>query len=73
MSEAIPLASAAETKACCAAVYGSDVLPVLLGGSYHPGGLALTRRLAEQLRLGRGDRVLDVAGGRGTTALTARR
>ncbi|MEV0716376.1 methyltransferase domain-containing protein [Asanoa sp. NPDC050611] len=70
MNEAIPPKSAAaETKACCAAVYGSDVMPLLLGGSYHPGGLALTRRLAEQLRLCRGDRVLDVATGRGTSAL----
>ncbi|MEV4624012.1 methyltransferase domain-containing protein [Asanoa sp. NPDC049573] len=69
MSGPIPPASAAETKACCAAAYGSDVMPLLLGASYHPGGLALTRRLADQLRLRRGDRVLDVASGRGTTAL----
>jgi arsenite methyltransferase len=65
----IPPASAAETKACCAAAYGSDVVALLLGESYHPGGLALTRRLADQLALRVGDRVLDVASGRGTTAL----
>ncbi|GIH19554.1 methyltransferase domain-containing protein [Rugosimonospora africana] len=61
--------SAAETKACCAAAYGSDVVALLLGESYHPGGLGLTRRLADRLRLSGGDRVLDVASGRGASAL----
>lgn len=62
-------ASAAETKACCAAAYGSDVVALLLGDSYHPGGLALTRHLAAQLGVTAGAHVLDVAAGRGTTAL----
>jgi SAM-dependent methyltransferase len=62
-------ASPAETKACCAAAYGSDVVALLLGESYHPGGPGLTRRLADRLGLRGGDRVLDVASGRGTTAL----
>jgi len=61
--------SAAEAKTCCAAAYGSDVVALLLGESYHPGGLALTRRLADRLGLRAGDRVLDVASGRGATAL----
>lgn len=56
-----------EIKACCAAAYGSDVVALLLGDSYHPGGLALTRRLARQLDLPRGAHVLDVAAGRGAT------
>jgi hypothetical protein len=58
-----------EIKACCAAAYGSDVVAMLLGDSYHPGGLKLTRRLAERMRLIEGARVLDVASGRGATAL----
>lgn len=58
-----------EAKACCAAAYGSDLVALLLGGSYHPGGLALTRRLADRLRLTPPERVLDVAAGRGSTAL----
>jgi arsenite methyltransferase len=58
----------AEIKACCAASYGSDAVALLLGESYHPGGLALTRRLADRLRLHGGRRVLDVAAGPGTTA-----
>ncbi len=62
-------ATAAEAKACCAAAYGSDVVALLLGESYHPGGLTLTRRLAGLLSLAAGARVLDVAAGRGTTAL----
>ncbi|MBC2905524.1 class I SAM-dependent methyltransferase [Streptomyces cupreus] len=58
-----------ELKACCAAAYSSDVVALLLGDSYHPGGTALTRRLADGLSLAEGRRVLDVASGRGTTAL----
>ncbi|MFJ9539157.1 class I SAM-dependent methyltransferase [Streptomyces sp. NPDC101225] len=58
-----------EVKACCAAAYASDVVALLLGDSYHPGGTSLTRRLADGLDLGEGHRVLDVASGRGTTAL----
>jgi arsenite methyltransferase len=60
---------AAQAKACCAATYGSDVVALLLGESYHPGGLALTRRLADRLDLRPGRPVLDVAAGRGATAL----
>lgn len=58
-----------QVKACCAAAYGSDLVALLLGDSYHPGGLALTRHLADLLLLEHGQRVLDVASGRGTTAL----
>ena len=61
---------AAETvKACCAAAYGVDLVGLFLGDSYHPGGADLTRRLAEVLSLGPGERVLDVACGIGTTAM----
>jgi len=58
-----------DVKACCAAAYSSDVVALLLGDAYHPGGAALTRRLADLLGLTAGERVLDVASGRGTTAL----
>lgn len=58
-----------DLKACCAAAYSSDAVALLLGDSYHPGGNALTRRLADALNLRPGERVLDVASGRGTTAL----
>ncbi|MGH8976339.1 MAG: SAM-dependent methyltransferase, partial [Acidimicrobiia bacterium] len=58
----------AQLKACCAAVYEHDLVALVLGASYHPGGLALTRRLARALDLRPGGRVLDVASGPGTTA-----
>jgi hypothetical protein len=63
------VATADEVKACCAATYSSDVVALLLGYSYHPGGLALTRRLAARLGLAAGQRVLDVAAGRGGSGL----
>lgn len=63
----------AQVKACCAAAYSSDLVALLLGDSYHPGGLALTRRLAAALQLRAGQSVLDVASGRGTSALTIAR
>ncbi|WP_314176535.1 class I SAM-dependent methyltransferase [Streptomyces winkii] len=64
-----PAPSGDGLKDCCAAAYSSDVVALLLGDAYHPGGTALTRRLADGLRLTRTNRVLDVASGRGTTAL----
>ena len=69
MSHPVPPLPVAEAKACCAATYGSDVVALLLGESYHPGGLALTRRLADRLGLRPGAAVLDVASGRGASAL----
>lgn len=61
-------ADAAEVKACCAAAYSRDAVALLLGESYHPGGLTLTRRLAAALGLRPGQRVVDVASGPGATA-----
>lgn len=59
-----------EIKSCCAAAYGQDAVALVLGESYHPGGLALTRRLADGLRLRKGARVADIASGPGLTACT---
>ncbi len=56
-------------KACCAALYSHEAIRLLLGETLHPGGLGLTGRLAELLRLGSADHVLDVAAGFGTSAL----
>ena len=68
------LPDAATVKSCCATAYTSDWASALLGDSMHPGGDALTERLAELLGLGAGDQVLDVASGRGRSAiLLARR
>lgn len=57
-----------DVKACCASVYGNELVHLLLGGQLHPGGDELTRRLADLAGIGSGDRVLDVASGLGTTA-----
>lgn len=56
-----------QIKSCCAAAYGQDAVALVLGESYHPGGLALTRRLADVLGLRRGHRVADIASGPGAT------
>jgi ubiquinone/menaquinone biosynthesis C-methylase UbiE len=56
-------------KQCCANIYGSDAAKYLLGDSFHPGGLRLTEELASLLSLGPSALVLDVASGKGTTAL----
>lgn len=56
-------------KSCCANLYESDWAKLLLGDSFHPGGVPLTLRLGEVLGLGPGDRVLDVAAGKGTSAI----
>jgi ubiquinone/menaquinone biosynthesis C-methylase UbiE len=56
-------------KQCCANVYGSDAAKYLLGDSFHPGGLQLTEELASLISLGPKTLVLDVASGKGTTAL----
>jgi arsenite methyltransferase len=61
--------AAEEIKSCCAAAYSSGTARLLLGDSFHPGGPALTSRLARALRVGPGDLVVDVACGPGTSAL----
>ncbi len=63
------MSGAAAVKACCADLYASDWARLLLGDSLHPGGLPLTERLGDLLGLGRGTRVLDVASGRGVSAI----
>lgn len=52
---------------CCAAFYQRSDVRQLLGDSYHPGGLALTMRVAERLALQPGETLLDVACGTGAS------
>jgi arsenite methyltransferase len=59
----------ATVKQCCAAAYDSDVARIFLGGSFHLGGLKLTERLGEILDLTPRSRLLDVAAGRGASAI----
>lgn len=58
----------AELSSCCSSPYDSPMLRALLGDELHPGGDALSRRLAHLAGLGPGARVLDAASGRGRTA-----
>ncbi len=60
--------ASSEFKTCCANLYQEKLLQFLIGPSLHPGGLALTRKLAGRLGLSSADRVLDVASGLGETA-----
>lgn len=56
-------------KQCCATFYSSDFASLLLGESFHPGGTELTYHLGALLGLTAASSVLDVASGRGTSAL----
>jgi Methylase involved in ubiquinone/menaquinone biosynthesis len=60
---------AATLKSCCANLYQSDWARLLLGETFHPGGVALTEHLGTTIQLGPGQRVLDVASGQGTSAI----
>jgi ubiquinone/menaquinone biosynthesis C-methylase UbiE len=59
-----------EARSCCARAYESEAARwLMMGDSFHPGGLDLTTRLGERLSLRPGQRVLDLACGRGASAL----
>ncbi|MFT5162258.1 MAG: arsenite methyltransferase [Alteromonadaceae bacterium] len=53
---------------CCVDFYQLPLTQLLLGDSFHPGGLNLTHQLALQTLVNRQSKVLDVAAGKGTTA-----
>jgi len=59
MTMPLPATEAATLKTCCANLYESDWARLLLGDSFHPGGLALTERLGTLLNLQLGYRVLS--------------
>lgn len=70
MTAGEPAATTPENiKQCCARIYESDVAKLLLGESFHPGGLALTERLGILLGLNPSSEVLDVASGKGISAI----
>lgn len=58
-----------QIKLCCAAFYQSDIVRLMLGDVLHPGGLELTGHLGAVMGLKKTDRVLDVACGRGASAV----
>ncbi|MFC2031974.1 methyltransferase domain-containing protein [Chloroflexota bacterium] len=60
---------AREIKTCCATFYQSDIVRLLLGDVFHPGGLELTGYLGTVIGLGSEDKVLDIACGRGASVV----
>ena len=56
-----------DVNACCAVTSGHPLARALLGDSLHPGGLALTSRLAVNMGIGATSNVLDVGSGLGAT------
>ncbi len=55
--------------ACCTTLYSHPLASWLMGESLHPGGLALTDRLADISGIGIDSRVLDIGSGHGSSAL----
>ena len=53
---------------CCTDIYQLPMTKLLLGECFHPGGLKLTRQLAQQCLLNRNSLVLDIACGQATSA-----
>lgn len=68
---AAPISSldAEAVKGCCASAYASEAARWLLGEHFHPGGAALTSRLARALEVAHDSTVVDVASGRGASSI----
>src|SRR5690348_738217 len=62
-----------DVKGCCAALYVHPAVRWLLGDELHPGGEATTRRALELIGVGPGERLLDIASGKGDSSLLAER
>lgn len=60
-----------EVAACCSALYGHPVAELLVGESFHPGGLAGTRALLDAAHLSAGSRLLDLGCGPGASSRLA--
>ena len=56
---------------CCSTLYGSPLAELLVGRSFHPGGLTATRQLLAAAALPPGARLLDAGCGLGTSARLA--
>lgn len=72
--DANPKATDSENlKTCCANFYENDLVAMVLGDSFHPGGEELTIHLGKKLGISKENKVLDVACGSGTSALSLAR
>lgn len=61
--------SVEEINTCCAASYSHPLARWIMGDTMHPGGAALTARLANLMGVNRGTGVLDIGSGRGASAV----
>lgn len=61
----------AEVVACCSSLYGHPLAELVMGESFHPGGLAGTRDLLRASGLTPGQRILDAGCGLGASARLA--
>ena len=61
----------ASVTACCSTLYGSPLAELLVGESFHPGGLESTRQLLAASGLRPGSRLLDAGCGLGASARVA--
>jgi arsenite methyltransferase len=57
-----------EPITCCTTFYEQDWVRLLTEGSFHPGGLALSRACVEFMKLPKDSRLLDLGCGVGTTS-----
>ena len=57
-----------ELGACCADFYNHPIVSQLLDGIFHPGGLALSKLMADRMGVDSDSTVLDIACGDGKTA-----
>ena len=57
--------------ACCSTVYGNPLAELVIGESFHPGGLASTRHLLTVSQLKPGSRMLDAGCGLGASSRLA--
>jgi arsenite methyltransferase len=57
-----------EIGACCADFYNHPIVSQLLDGIFHPGGLALSKLMADRMEIKSESTVLDIACGDGKTA-----
>jgi ubiquinone/menaquinone biosynthesis C-methylase UbiE len=66
----LDLADKSEVKTCCSNFYENELVANFFGGSFHPGGEELTLHLGRTLGITKDHKVLDIACGSGTSALT---
>jgi SAM-dependent methyltransferase len=67
------LLGGADLKSCCAALYAHPAVRWLLGDELHPGGEATSRRALELIGVGAEEHLLDIASGKGDSAVLAAR